>query len=247
MTASPTGPRTLQLEPAPGHRIVLDHLPGAAPPVVFLHGLTSIRAGEKSTALFDWAARRGQEVWRFDFRGHGESTATVAETSLTDLVDDALAVLEESGPAVLFGSSLGGLVAAWTAAKHPELVLGLTLLAPAFRFLPRLQARLDPRTGAVQLDRAPDAPEVRFDQAVFDDFARHDEDALPGRVTCPLQVFHGTLDDVVPVAASRDFVAAAASARKEFHELGDEDHRLNRPIAAILAGMARFHGLPEPR
>src|SRR5690606_7892817 len=149
------------LEPAPGARIVADHLPGDAPALVFLHGLVSVRRGEKSTALFDLAARTGRAAWRFDFRGHGESSGVLHDTTLTELIADARSVLEASGPAFLVGSSLGGLVAAWTAARHPEFVRGLVLLAPALRFLPRLIAR-SRADGTIVLDHG--VGELRFSE-----------------------------------------------------------------------------------
>jgi len=227
------------LEPAPGARIVADHLPGDAPALVFLHGLVSVRRGEKSTALFDLAARTGRAAWRFDFRGHGESSGVLHDTTLTELIADARSVLEASGPAFLVGSSLGGLVAAWTAARHPEFVRGLVLLAPALRFLPRLIAR-SRADGTIVLDHG--VGELRFSERVRADLERHDETEMAAAIRPPVFVAHGALDDTVPVDASRDFLARVPHARKLLWVVPDGDHRLNRPITAILRRAARFHG-----
>src|SRR5690606_15050687 len=200
---------------------------------------TSVRAGEKSEALFAFARARGEAAWRFDMRGHGASSGTLTDTTLSELVDDALAVLRESGPAILFGSSLGGLVAAWTAALHPEQVTGLVLLAPAFRFLERLRARLD-ATGSLTLPHG--GGELRFSQRVLDDFASHDEDLMARAITAPTLVVHGELDDTVPVEASERFVAALPALRKELWVIERGDHRLNAPLAAVGERAARCHG-----
>src|SRR5690606_41376201 len=101
------------------------------------------------------AARTGRAAWRFAFRGHGEPGGVLHDTTLTELIADARCALEASGPAFLVGSSLGGLVAAWTAARHPEFVRRLVLLAPAFRFLPRLIAR-SRAAGSIVLDHGVD-------------------------------------------------------------------------------------------
>ena len=224
--------------PTAGARVVADQLVGGGPDLVFLHGLVSVRVGEKSTALFAHAARHRLGAWRFDFRGHGDSSGELADTSLSDLVTDAAAVLDASGPAHLVGSSLGGLVAAWTAARRPDRVLSLTLLAPAFRFLERLIARSD-ADGNVHLDHT--AGVLRFGPNVLADFREHDEADLARRIRCPVLTFHGEHDDVVPIAASREFHTRLRGVRHDLRTVRDGDHRLNLPIRAILEEARTFH------
>ncbi|MBK8977706.1 MAG: alpha/beta fold hydrolase [Planctomycetes bacterium] len=242
MADADTDLHTLTIEPAPGAHLVVDRLPGADPPLVFLHGLASIRAGEKSRALFELARRRGRGAWRFDFRGHGGSSGTLGAVPLSHLVADAAAVLERSGPAHLVGSSLGGLVASWVAARHPRAVVSLTLIAPALGFLGRLLARRDAASGRATLDRADGA--VVFESAVLDDLAEHDETALAAAIRCPTLVFHGDRDDVVPLRGSEELVAAlrAAGQIAELRPIPGGDHRLNVQIDALLAIAADFHG-----
>lgn len=230
---------TLELTPEPGARVVADHLDGSGPPLVFLHGLTSVRVGEKSTILFEYAARRGLPAWRFDFRGHGDSSGTLADTTLTDLILDTRTVLERAGPSFLIGSSLGGLVAAWTAKQAPGSVRGMALLAPAFRFLPRLRARLD---AARRLVLPHGEGILEFSTRVLEDFERHDEAAMAAAIRQPTLVVHGALDDTVPVEASEEFVARLPAERKELVVLPEGDHRLNREFAVILERAAGFLG-----
>lgn len=235
---------TVVLHPGPGAHVVADHLPGRGTPLVFLHGLTSVRVGEKSTALFGFADRHRLPAWRFDMRGHGASSGDLADVTLTDLVADARTVLQASGRAILVGSSLGGLVAAWTAAEHPDLVGGLVLLAPALRFLPRLRARLAP-DGRLHLPHGERA--LEFHPHVLEDFERHDESLLPGLIRQPTLVVHGALDDTVPVEASVEFHDRLAAQRRELVVIEDGDHRLNREFGDILARAARFHGFGPER
>lgn len=229
---------SLELAPAPGARIAVDHLPGRGTPLVFLHGLTSVRVGEKSTRLFEHAAATGADAWRFDFRGHGASSGELPDTTLSELVADARVVLEHAGRSLLIGSSLGGLVAAWTAARHPELVAGLVLLAPALRFLPRLRGRMDD-DGAIHLPH--EGRVLRFSRRVLEDLEQHDETAMARAVRQPTIVFHGALDDTVPLAASVEFVERLGAAAKELVVLEGGDHRLNREFGEILARGLAFH------
>lgn len=227
----------LNLEPAPGARVVADHFPGTGTPTVFLHGLSSVRAGEKSEALARHVSARGRPFWRFDFRGHGESSGVPGQVTLTELMEDARCVLERSGPAVLFGSSLGGLIASWTAAQHPELVRGLCLLAPAIGFVPRMAAH--PREQDMILV-ASSGQEIRLSTKVLDDARRYDEDQLPTRLRCPVLVIHGAKDDTVPLQYSERFFDRLQSEDRDLWVLPDGDHRLNEPIREILTRYEEF-------
>ncbi|MCC6783653.1 MAG: alpha/beta fold hydrolase [Planctomycetes bacterium] len=232
-------PVRLELHPAPDHRVVADRLPGTRPAFVWLHGLCSVRGGEKSHALFELAARLGREAWRFDFRGHGESSQALRDTTLSDLLDDANAVLAQAGRSWLVGSSLGGLVAAWIAARQPQSVEGLVLLAPALQFLPRMRA-MARNDGRITLAHATGL--IEFGPRMHDDLAGFDERELAAAIAAPTFIAHGESDDSVPLAASEDFVARLAAGRRRLLVVPHGDHRLNREIAAILAAAGEFHG-----
>jgi 3-oxoadipate enol-lactonase len=71
----------------------------------------------------------GFRVVRYDYRGHGQSAELEGAYSLTDLGQDALAVLEQHGVAAAahVGLSLGGMVAMWLAENAADLVTSLVL------------------------------------------------------------------------------------------------------------------------
>jgi len=138
-------------------------------------------------------------------------------------------VLRAIGPSVIVASSLGGLVASFVTAQHPELVPGLALLAPAFGLLARLDQRLDPQgrmwTG--------DGRAFHLAEHVAADARTLDDQSLPRRIYAPTLVVHGTADEVVPQGASERFFAALATTRKELWIVPDGGHRLNTIAAEI--------------
>ena len=98
------------------------------PAIVFLHG-----AGMDHSV---WAllarafAHHGYAVLAPDFPGHGRSAGTPL-TSVAGLADWTAALIDAAGAKAvrLVGHSMGSLVALETAARHPDKVTGLGLIA----------------------------------------------------------------------------------------------------------------------
>ncbi len=100
--------------------------PAHGPPLVFLHGLG--RRWQIFMPLIPALSLR----WRLfapDLRGHGKSGRVPRGYRGTDYSEDITRFLRERvpGPAVLFGHSLGALLAMWIASHTPELVRALIL------------------------------------------------------------------------------------------------------------------------
>lgn len=224
-----TEPRPFRFDLGPGEHIVGDELPGQGPRYLFLHGLGSVRVGDKSTSLFRHAAACGRGALRLDLRGHGESSGRIGQVTISALIGDVLRVLEATGPAAVVGSSLGGLVGAFAAAARPDLVRGLALLAPALGMMATLAERLDAqgRMWTREGHGFVIAPPVLADARTLD------ERGLPARVTVPTLVVHGTDDDVVPHRLSERFFAAIPHAAKDLWIVPGGDHRLNAVAASI--------------
>ncbi len=100
----------------------------AQPAVVLLHG-----AGMDHTAwaLHDrWFAHHGFSVLAPDMPGHGRSAGSPLKT-IAEMADWTAALIAAAGAAKarLVGHSMGSLVALETAARHPDKVTALTLIA----------------------------------------------------------------------------------------------------------------------
>lgn len=228
--------QTTVLHPEPGTNVVVDHIEGQSPAYMFLHGFGAGRNGIKSRALFRHAHMRGHAAARFDFRGHGNSSGQPNGVTIRELSADANAVLEFVGPAILVGSSLGGLISIFTAAANPERIEGLALLAPALGFVPDLARHLDEQGYLPSSERPPDP----LQQRVIDDAKSLDDWSLAARLTMPVFMAHGHRDDIVSTSLSERFFEAIPHNHKDLWLIPDGDHRLCEPIDPILDRMEKL-------
>lgn len=209
------------------------------PRFLYLHGFASGPDSAKGVATAKRFAELGVAVERLNLRlpsfEHLRVSAMMAH------VEEAI-----GGPrdrAVLFGSSLGGLVASRVAAEDAR-VSALVLLAPAFRLFERWRSRLGgefaewERTGWIEVDDHALKKKGRVDF----DFVREAEsmDAKDGGlpdVRVPVVIVHGRRDETVDIEVSRAFAAGKRHVR--LVEV-DDGHELVASLPVIL-GEAERH------
>ena len=200
---------------------------------VYAHGFGSGRGGGKATAFRTAAAAAGVSFLAFDARGHGESSGTLEELTLSRMIEDLTAAIEAFVPKgaslVVVGSSLGGVTAAWYAAAHPERVRAAVLIAPAFRFVDRFLAEIGPgavaqwkRTGAYAV--GPTWMWVPLRYGVVEDAARYDERELAARYRTDTLIVHGKRDENVPFTVTENFAARCPHRPIEVVLVEDGDH-----------------------
>lgn len=114
-----------------GADLYVEDTGGSGAPVVFSHGLLwSARMFAPQIA----ALRDRYRVIAYDHRGQGRSGGGSGdEVSIEDVYEDAVALLEDLGvgPVHFVGLSMGGFVALRLAARRPDLVRSITLIASA--------------------------------------------------------------------------------------------------------------------
>lgn len=104
---------------------------GSGVPVIFLHGVT--RRWNTFLTLIPSLAQRWA-IRAYSHRGHGHSDRAVDGYRVIDYTRDAVAYLRQhvDGPAIVYGHSLGSMVAAQAAAEAPDKVMALILEDPPF-------------------------------------------------------------------------------------------------------------------
>ena len=106
----------------------------ALPCVVFIHG--ALHDHSVWTLLARWCAHHGYGVLAMDLPGHGRSAGPAPGDveALADWVLEAMAAagVKQPGQATLVGHSMGSLIALEAAARAPELVGRLVMVATAY-------------------------------------------------------------------------------------------------------------------
>ena len=200
--------------------------------VLYLHGFASGPRSAKGMAFERHFAERGGVIERLDLR-----VPSFEHLRLSAMIDVVRAAIGDER-AVLIGSSLGGLTAARVAERDPR-VERIVLMAPAFHLAERWRERPGfadwQRTGWREVDDYATGGKSRVDFAFFEDMAAVDVDFPDVRV--PTLILHGTRDDVVPIATSREFAASLPNAR--LVEL-DDGHELIASLPTLLAEAWHF-------
>lgn len=172
------------------------YLPGDRnkPLVLFAHG----NAGNISHRIDNLTGfhRLGLPVFIFDYRGYGRSVGQTTEQGTYQDIRGALAWLRQRGwtpgSMIYFGRSLGAAVALQLALEEPPAAL---VMESAFTSVASLGWRLQP-----------------VSYALFGWWAissRYDNLAKIGQLRCPLLLFHGDRDRIVPPAMARRLFDAA--------------------------------------
>jgi hypothetical protein len=127
-------------------------------------------------------------------------------------VSGQLAIVEKlltAGPAILFGSSMGGYLAALAAARQPEAVRKVVLLAPAFGFHDLWTREVGPekletwrKNGTISVFHYGEGRELPLSYRLMEDAAQFE--AFP-EIRQPGLLFHGVNDPLVPIDQSRRY------------------------------------------
>lgn len=205
---------------------------------VALHGFASSPASRKNEHFRARFAARGIALVTPDL-----NQPSFARLSFAAMRAEVERTWEANGrrPLRLIGSSLGGYVAAWFAATHPERVDRLVLLCPAFDLSGRWHELVEPErmrtwetSGWLAFEDARGV-EVPVHYAFF--VEGREVPTFP-RVTCPTIVVHGRNDETVPFAQSERYVAETAAVRELVAV--DDGHDLLASLPVIDGVLDRF-------
>ena len=214
----------------PVHAGLQDAAVGAQVHVFYLHGFAS--SAKSSKAAFFARKLAPAPLHAPDFNAPDFESLTI--TRMIEQTGQAMEAAGE-GPVTLIGSSLGGFVALQAAARWPDRIARLILLAPAVDLRPERLAELGNRTiedwratGALNIFHFGYGRFAKLGFGLYTDAAQYD--AMDLRVDLPIQVFQGLRDDAVNPQTVERWCAARPNV--ELHML-DDDHQLHASLEFI--------------
>jgi len=251
-----TAPDTLALSPDRTLAYSRIHTQGDGaklPGIVFLGGFRSDMTGTKAVWLEDWARVRGRAFLRFDYRGHGQSSARFEDGCIGDWADDAYEVLTRltEGPQILVGSSMGGWISLILAKRCPERIAGLVGIAAAPDFIGGIEANLTPAqraeldaTGQTEMPGYPEDPPIPLTKRLFEDGPRHSVLTEPLDLPFPVRLLQGTDDTDVPQEVAVRLLGHLSSPDARLLLVKGADHRFSEPRALAILGKT-LHGITQ--
>ncbi len=217
----------------------------AQPGLLWLIGLKSDMVSTKAEALAAWTAGRGLGLTRFDYSGHGRSEGRFEDATISDWLDESMAVFERltRGPQILVGSSTGAHLALLLlrrlmqdAPEQAERVRGLVLIAPAWDLTDLMWSQLPEDARRAIREEGQWARPSDYDPNGYVITRRFIEDGRkhvfkgtafnPGR---PVLVLQGAQDRDVPIAHARELKSVLAGDWVRITEVPDGEHRMSRP------------------
>lgn len=224
--------------------------------VVIVHGI-----GEHSgrySMLADFFAARNCPVFLYDHRGHGYSQGQRGHVRrFGDYLQDLQRMVELAQeaypglPVLLFGHSMGGVVAALYALDHQDALAGLALSSPGFIPLVNIPAWKQLAAAGLAVVK----PACSFSSGLSASLLSHDLNEVDkyladplnhgqvsarwalefqkagreclkraGEMCLPLLIIHGQDDQIVASQGSQDFFRLASSSNKEIALLPDLYH-----------------------
>ncbi len=203
--------------------------------IVYLHGFASSPQSSKAQFFLRRFSERGiaVEIPQLDAGDFEHLTIT----GQLDIVDRTVG----GSPATLMGSSLGGYLASLYAARHPQNVEKVILLAPAFQFPKRWRERYPEEeleawrvTGSARVYHYGYKEERELSYGLIEDAQRYENEP---DFRQPALIFHGIHDPVVPVELSEGFARThSAVTLIKF----DSGHELTDVLEPMWSAVEKF-------
>lgn len=210
----------------------------ATPLIVLLHGFVGSKVGEHR--LFVKAARHftneGYAVARFDFSGCGESDGDYAEVTVTKQLQEVQAVLDhlssikeiDARNIILIGHSLGGAIAAMTAALDRR-IKKLILWSPVGRPYEDISTILGSEAVKVANEKGQvDYHGFYVSRSFLEDLKKHHPVEAVRLYKGPALVVHAEEDEDIPKEHAARYLAALharpLTQPAETHYIENADH-----------------------
>ena len=206
------------------------------PDILYLHGFASSPGSAKARAFAERLEPMGvrMAIPRLDRGDFSRLTLTGA----LEAASEAAQALRR--PYAVVGSSMGG----YLGLRHAQAngVLGVVAMAPALDFPTSWSRWMEAEalarwkeTGWTEMDHHETGRKERIAYDVVADSAKHP--VMERAPSCPVLIFHGTKDDVVPCVLSERLAHASPHVQLR---LLDDDHMLHKTIHGIVEESVNF-------
>ncbi len=183
--------------------------------VILGHGLTGNKDRPLLVALAGALSAAGWPCLRISYAGNGLSEGRFTAATLSKEVRDLralIAALPRETRLAYVGHSMGGAVGALTTAVEPRIatLVSLAGMVRTAAFVKREFSGITPGTGHMW-----DKPECPLSQEFLEQMLKPGSTLAAARlITVPWLLVHGTADDLVPDADSREAHAAAECVKR---------------------------------
>lgn len=213
---------------------------GESPGIIWCGGLKSDMDGSKASALHGWADTQDRAFVRFDYFGHGLSSGTFRNGTISRWAADTVQVIDEltpsqkHGPQILIGSSMGGWTALLAALARPERIKALILLAPAPDFTEKLMwanfsddIRKTIMEDGVYYEPSDYAEPYEISRELILDGRKNLLLDAPINIKCPVRIIQGIKDTSVPYTHAQKVADVLVSTDVELKLVKHGDHSLS--------------------
>jgi uncharacterized protein len=199
--------------------------------VILCHGMESNKESGKLVFLSQALGQRGMLTLRFDFACVGESSGKFEDITYSGEMEDLKAAFSfirarHAGKIAILGSSMGGTVALLFAAQNADVSTVVTVAAPVHpeRFTSRL---LTPEQIQQWRERRHTFYHgQRINVSLLHDLEQINVPEAVKRISCPVLILHGDMDDVVPVEEAHE-LHEYITGEKTLSILNGADHRFS--------------------
>lgn len=238
-------PSHYELERMGAPTLAYDYDQNAASPhnttILFCGGYRSDMMGTKAEFLKEKCKTHEINFLRFDYSGHGSSAGNFADLTITDWLEDTLAIIERliPGRLIIVGSSMGGWISLLTALnfQKTDKIQGLIGLAAAPDFTEDLfTVRLDHNQQQELMDKGivyipndySDEPYL-FTKNLYEDGKTNLVLPYMHNLPHPMHFIQSKQDADVPWQTAEKIKAAFGLQDENITYIEDGDHRLSRP------------------
>jgi dipeptidyl aminopeptidase/acylaminoacyl peptidase len=195
--------------------------------------MESNKESAKLVALSRKLAHRGILALRFDFSCSGESGGRFEEITYSGEVEDLEAAFNfmlqrQAKKIAILGSSMGGTVALLFAAREKRVANLVTIAAPVHpekiteKLLTQGEVESWRRLGFFFYHGK------RINTSLLDDFKNINVPEAAKKISLPVLIIHGDVDDIVPVEEAYE-LHSLLQGPKKICVLQGADHRLSNP------------------